>query len=253
MTKTTLKLTTSIPDPLEQFEVLQFKCMFSTSLLLLGLFVCFLVVFFLRIDAVSSKYSNTKPNLALFRDKTFEFIDRLLKENLNVRIVIFFPVVYLTFLFLVLGNLLGMLPYSLTATSSAAITFFFSITFFVGVTLVGYGAHGDGLFRILLPAGVPLALAPFLIIVEALSYIARVVSLAVRLFANMLSGHGLLKVLGSFVWVIILHAGGPVAFYVFPVAMVFAVAFLELAVAVLQAYVFIVLICVYLNDAIVLH
>jgi ATP synthase subunit 6 len=92
-----------------------------------------------------------------------------------------------------------MIPYSFTITSSAAVTFFFSITFFIGITLVGDTTHKDTLFQILLPAGVPLIIAPFLIVVEAVSYFARVFSLAIRLFANMLSGHALLKILGSFV------------------------------------------------------
>lgn len=127
------------------------------------------------------------------------FIANLIKENLNVKVVVFFPVIYLTFLMILLANLIGMIPYSLTLTSSAAVTFFFSITFFIGITLVGYVAHKDALFQILLPAGVPLIIAPLLILVEATSYVARVFSLAIRLFANMMSGHGLLKILGSFV------------------------------------------------------
>jgi ATP synthase subunit 6 len=135
----------------------------------------------------------------LFRDKTFRFIANLIKENLNIKVVLFFPIIYLTFLFILLANFIGMIPYSFTVTSSAALTFFFSITFFIGITLVGYTTHKDTLFQILLPAGVPLIISPFLIVVEAVSYFARVFSLAIRLFANMMSGHGLLKILGSFV------------------------------------------------------
>jgi ATP synthase subunit 6 len=135
----------------------------------------------------------------LFRDKTFRFIANLIKENLNIKVVLFFPIIYLTFLFILLANFIGMIPYSFTVTSSAALTFFFSITFFIGITLVGYTTHKDTLFQILLPAGVPLIISPVLIVVEAVSYFARVFSLAIRLFANMMSGHGLLKILGSFV------------------------------------------------------
>jgi ATP synthase subunit 6 len=144
-------------------------------------------------------YKGNKPNIILFRDKTFNYIFSLLKENLNLKIVVFFPVIYLTFLCLLLANLIGMIPFSFTITSSAAMSFFLSATFFFGVTFVGYSIHSDRLFQVLLPPGVPLKMAPFLIIIELLSYLARLFSLAIRLFANMLSGHGLLKVLGSLV------------------------------------------------------
>jgi F-type H+-transporting ATPase subunit a len=198
MTLKSLQLTTSILDPLEQFEVFNYECIFFTNLHYYALVICFIVFFTL---SFTQKYPRRgpKPNLVLFRDKTFRFIASLVKENLNIKVVIFFPVIYLTFLFIVLANFIGMLPYSFTVTSSAAVTFFFSITFFVGISLVGYNTHKDAFFQILLPAGVPLAIAPFLILVESVSYFARVFSLAIRLFANMLSGHGLLKILGSFV------------------------------------------------------
>jgi F-type H+-transporting ATPase subunit a len=91
-----------------------------------------------------------------------------------------------------------MLPYSFTITSSAAVSFFAAGTFFIGVTSAGYKAHRDGLFQLLFPAGVPLYLFPFLMLIELVSYFARVFSLAIRLFANMMSGHGLLKILVSF-------------------------------------------------------
>jgi len=97
----------------------------------------------------------------------------------------FFPIIYLTFSFILLANLIGMIPYSFTITSSAVVAFFFSTTLFVGATLIGYASHKDTLFQILLPAGVPLIIAPFLIVIELISYIARVFSLAIRLFSNM--------------------------------------------------------------------
>lgn len=165
----------------------------------------------------------------------------------------FFPIVYLTFLFILLANLIGMIPYAFTITSSAAVTFFFSVTFFIGITIIGYVTHKDTLFQILLPAGVPLVIAPFLIVVELISYFARVFSLAIRLFSNMMSGHGLLKILGAFVWAIVVHAAGPIFIYFFPLAIVFIVTLLELVIAFLQAYVFIVLVSVYLNDVVCIH
>lgn len=171
----------------------------------------------------------------------------MIKENLNIKIVLFFPIVYLTFLFILLANLIGMIPYAFTITSSAA------VTFFIGITIIGYVTHKDTLFQILLPAGVPLVIAPFLIVVELISYFARVFSLAIRLFSNMMSGHGLLKILGAFVWAIVVHAAGPIFIYFFPLAIVFIVTLLELVIAFLQAYVFIVLVSVYLNDVVCIH
>jgi ATP synthase subunit 6 len=213
-----------------------------------------LIIFaFLSLNGYYAYFNRSKPNWVLFRDQTFKFIAGLIKENLNVKVVFFFPIIYLTFLFLLLANLVGMIPYSFTVTSSAAVTFFFSVTFFFGITRAGYKLHKDALFQILLPAGVPLYIAPFIIIVEGTSYIARVFSLAIRLFANMLSGHGLLKILGSFVWAIIVHPAGLIPFYFFPLAVVLLVTLLEIFIAFLQAYVFIVLVCVYLNDVVCIH
>lgn len=189
----------SVFDPLEQFEVFNYKCIFFTNLHYYALLVCFLIFFFLAFNYGYPGYNSEKPNLVLLRDKTFSFIANLIKENLNVKVILFFPIIYLTFLFILLANLIGMIPYSFTITSSAGVTFFFSTTFFVGITIIGYATHKDTLFQLLLPAGVPLVIAPFLIVVEAISYFARVFSLAIRLFANMMSGHGLLKILGSFV------------------------------------------------------
>jgi ATP synthase subunit 6 len=157
------------------------------------------IFLFLVYNGGNSEYSEQKPNLILIRDKTFSFISNLIKENLNPKGLCFFPIIYLTFFFILVANLIGMIPYSYTVASSAAVSFFFSITFFIGVTLAGYNQHSDALFQILLPAGVPMVMLPFLIIVEAVSYSARVFSLGIRLFANLLSGHSLLKILGSFV------------------------------------------------------
>jgi len=167
---------------------------------------------------------------------------------------VFFPVLYLSGLFILVSNLLGVLPYSFTITASAAVTFFFYINFFFWINLAGYRQHKDALFQILLPPGVPIQMVPFLVLVEGVSYAARLFSLSVRLFANMMSGHGLLKILGSFMYPIILSSSVQFNFMLFPpMVLVFAVAFLELAVAFLQAYVFVVLVCIYLNDVICMH
>jgi ATP synthase subunit 6 len=240
-------------DPLEQFGVFNEKCFFLSEvyhdILIVG------AMFFLLL-AISSGYPGyryTMPNVVLLRDLTISFISQLMKDNLNINVVFFFPVIYVTFFFLLLINLSGLVPYSATVTSSAALTFFISVMHFVGATLVGYTIHKDTLFRIFLPAGVPLYIAPFIVLIEIVSYAARVFSLAIRLFANMMSGHGLLKIIGTFVWGAFCHTSAPIPLYFFPVALVFIIAFLEMAIAFLQAYVFTVLVCIYLNDMVCLH
>jgi ATP synthase subunit 6 len=246
-----------LQDPLEQFEVMYayYFCLFFTNVHYFAIALCAALTLFLLYTGSFVGYKNYKPNLVLFRDKTFTFISYLIKENLNVKIILFFPVIYLTFLFVLGANLLGMVPYSFTITSSAAVAFFLSVTFFLGITATGYGMHADSFFQILLPAGVPLVIAPFLIIIEAVSYIARAFSLAVRLFANMLAGHGLLKILASFISALFLHVPYGVPLYAFfpTMTVVLLVTLLELVVAFLQAYVFIVLVLVYLNDAVCMH
>ena len=214
----------------------------------LAIFGVITLFFFFRPGA----YRKLRTNSELFRDKTVQVLYGTIKENLSIKVVLFFPILYLTFLFVLLANLVGMIPWSFTVTSSAAVTFFFSLTLFIGVTLVGYARHGDTLFQIFLPAGVPLAISPFLVAVEAASYVARAFSLGIRLFANMLSGHGLLKILGSFVLLITQHNGVLYPLFL-PAALVFLVVLLELAVAFLQAYVLVVLISVYLSDIISIH
>jgi ATP synthase subunit 6 len=246
-------IATLVLDPLEQFDVFCYKCIFFSNLHYCVAIVCFGLVFFLFFNGGFVGYNSRKPNVVLFRDRTFGFLLSILKENMNIKIVLFFPVIYLTFLFMLSANLLGLVPYSLTITSSAAVTFFFSITFFIGVSLVGYQTHKDTFFQILLPAGVPLIIAPFLIVVEMASYFVKVASLGGRIFANMLAGHSLLKVLCSMCTALVYGAHGSPFLLLFPFVVVLLVLLLEFAVAFLQAYVFIVLVCIYLNDAVCIH
>ena len=146
-----------------------------------------------------------------------------------------------------------MIPYSFTSTSHLAITMSLSFSFFVGVTLVGFARHGLHFFSLFLPPGAPLALAPLLVVLELVSYSFRGISLGVRLFANMMAGHTLVKILCGFSWTmlgrgILLTIGSFI-----PFGVVVALTGLEFMVGVLQAYVFCVLLCIYLNDAENLH
>ena len=246
----TTNQTTLILDPLEQFEVISYKCVFFSNLHYQFLLVYATIFLFLVFNNTWSGYSRSKPNIVLLRDASFRFIVGLIRQNLNVKAVLFFPVIYLTFLVLLFGNLAGILPFTFTITGSAVVTFFFAVTFFVGIAAIGYSNHKGRFFGLLLPAGIPWYLIPFLLPVEVASYLAKLCSLGARLFANTLSGHSLLKLLVTLVWVIVCHSSGPVFIYFFPLATVVLVTLLEAAVAFLQAYVFVVLISVYLNDAV---
>jgi F-type H+-transporting ATPase subunit a len=158
----------------------------------------------------------------------------------------YFPLVFTLFTFLLVGNLQGMIPGAFTFTSHIVVTFALAIAVFVGTTAIGFVRHGAGFFKFFMPEGAPLWTAPLLVLIELISYISRPVSLSLRLFANMLVGHTMLKVLGGFVFA--LGVAG-----VIPLAAQVAVTALEFLIAVLQAYVFAILSCIYLGDALHLH
>jgi F-type H+-transporting ATPase subunit a len=133
------------------------------------------------------------------------------------------------------------------------VTFGLSVSVFVGVTVIGFLTHGLHFFSFLLPPGAPLVLAPFLVVIELVSYMFRAISLGVRLFANMMAGHTLVKILSGFGWSMLSLGGVLKLAALIPLVVVFALMFLEVGVAILQAYVFTILSCIYLNDAIALH
>jgi F-type H+-transporting ATPase subunit a len=165
----------------------------------------------------------------------------------------FFPFVFTLFFFILFGNLLGVWPYDFTFTSHIAVTLAMALFVVIMVTYVALRIHGWHFFSYFMPAGVPVALAPLLIPIEILSYLSRIISLSVRLFANMMAGHVMLEVFGAFV--VMLGAAGwlgivPAAF---SLAVNVALIGFELLVATLQAYVFAILTCIYLHDAVHLH
>ena len=159
----------------------------------------------------------------------------------------YFPIVFTLFMFVLLGNLLGMVPYSFTFTSHIVVTFAMAIVIFIFVTILGFVKHGMHFFSFFAPPGTPVVMLPLLVPIEVISYLSRPISLSVRLFANMLAGHTLIKVIAGFI-----PALG-VIFGVLPLALVVALTGLEILIAFLQAYVFAILTCLYINDAIHLH
>lgn len=179
-------------------------------------------------------------------EMSYEFIANMIRENVGAEGRKYFPFIFTLFMFILVGNLVGMIPFAYTFTSQIIVTFVMAATIFVGVTVIGLIRHGLHFFSLFVPSGTPLILAPLLIPIEIISYFVRPVSLSVRLFANMMAGHTMMKVFGGFT--VLLGVLG-----VAPIILLVALTGFEIMVAVLQAYVFTVLTCLYLNDAIHLH
>ncbi len=177
---------------------------------------------------------------------SYEFIANMIRENVGSEGRKYFPFIFTLFMFVFFGNMLGMIPYSFTYTSHIIVTFAMAATVFVGVTVIGFMKHGIRFLGFLMPTGIPVFMAPLIIPIEILSYFTRPVSLSLRLFANMTAGHTMLKVFAGFVFTL-------GVFGIVPLALVAALTGLELIIAFLQAYVFTILTCVYLNDALHMH
>ncbi|TCT44561.1 F0F1 ATP synthase subunit A [Martelella mediterranea] len=180
----------------------------------------------------------------------YEFVASMLREGAGTKGMVFFPFVLTLFLFLLTANLIGMFPYFFSVTSQIIVTF--SLAIMVMAVVVGYGLykHGLGFFKVFVPSGIPPVLLPLVTLIEIVSFLSRPISLSVRLFANMLAGHITLKVFAGFV--VSLSAIGTIGTggAILPLAMTVALTALEFLVAFLQAYVFAVLTCMYLNDAV---
>jgi F-type H+-transporting ATPase subunit a len=177
----------------------------------------------------------------------------MVKENAGNGSQAYFPFIFTLFMFILFGNLLGMIPYSYTFTSQIAVTFTLAAIVFVGVTLIALFKHGFKFFTFFFPSGVPIGLAPLLIPIEIISYFIRPISLSVRLFANMLAGHTMMKVFAGLI-IMMGSAGGILKIgAILPLMAVIGLTGLEFLVAALQAYVFSILTCMYLHDAIHLH
>jgi len=174
----------------------------------------------------------------------YEFIAGMVRDNVGNAGRKYFPFIFTLFVFILFCNLLGLVPYAFTPTSHIIVTFAMALVVFLGVTVIGFVRHGAHFLSFFVPKGVPFVLLLLLLPIEVISYFVRPFSLSIRLFANMLAGHTMLKVFGGFVVMLGLYAGWA------PLAFIIAFTGLELLIAFLQAYVFAILTCLYLNDAI---
>jgi F-type H+-transporting ATPase subunit a len=243
-------------DALSQFELTPFLGFFGQSigfsqsnafmLLALGLITLFIM-------AAAARGAMIPGRLQSLGEASYEFIQGMVTEQVGDEGKKYFPFVFAIFMFVLFGNLLGMLPYAFTFTSHIAVTLTLAVIVFVTVTVIALMRHGMHFFSYFFPEGAPVWLAPIIIPVEVISYFSRVVSLSVRLFANMVAGHVMLKVFATFVVLLgSLGAVGPFV-AVLPLSVNIALVGFEFLVAFLQAYVFAILTSIYLHDAVHLH
>jgi F-type H+-transporting ATPase subunit a len=246
-----------LASPLSQFEVktiipieaFGYDISFTNSSLAM-LMTVVLVVLFMYVGSRNLSVIPSRGQTIL--ESTYEFIAGMIGDNIGQEGMKYFSFIFSLFLFILIGNLLGMFPYSFTWTSHIIVTFAIAFFIFVGVTMIAIFKHG--LFKFIsffAPSGVPKPMLILLVPIEIISYLSRPVSLSVRLFANMMAGHTLLKVIGGFVFV--LGANTFIIGGVLPLAFLVALTGLEIVIAFLQAYVFAILTCLYINDAIHLH
>lgn len=183
----------------------------------------------------------------------YDLVKSIVKSNTSLKRNQYFSILFYLFIFILVSNLVGLIPYSFTATSSFVITFFLALSYFIGINIVGIFQQQWHIANLGLPGGVPLLIAPFLILIEIVSYVAKVFSLSIRLFANMMSGHALLKILIGFSWGLL--TAGPLYIFiaVLPWIIVTVIMFLEALIAFLQSYVFTILVTIYINDVLVEH
>ncbi|HEX7776121.1 MAG TPA: F0F1 ATP synthase subunit A [Parvibaculum sp.] len=193
-----------------------------------------------------SRGSLVPGRLQSVAELSYEFVANMLRDNVGDAGKRYFPFVFTLFMFVLVCNLLGMTPYSFTVTSHIIITFAFALLIFIGVTLIAFAKHGIGFLKFFAPHGVPIYLLLLVVPIEVVSYFSRPFSLSIRLFANMMAGHTVLKVFAGFVIALGVFGVAPLVFMV-------ALTGLEVMVACLQAYVFAILTCIYLNDALHMH
>lgn len=247
--------------PLEQFQIIpvlklfvsHFDISVTNATIIAGLCLFFFITFlFILIWTDGSLY--LVPNRwQSVLEQLYRSMVAMATDNIGPKGEKFFPFVFTLFLFIVLCNLVGLVPYSFTLTSHLIVTFSLALIVFISVNIICYRQHGLKMFSLFLPAGTPFALAFLLVPIELVSYIFKPISLSVRLFANLMAGHTLLKVIAGFGWSLMGCTGILFFAHYLPLLILLPLFMLELGVALIQAYVFSILTCIYLNDAVNLH
>jgi F-type H+-transporting ATPase subunit a len=239
-------------SPLEQFELFVFKPIIingwlDVSITNASLFLVlgsFTTLFFLIYSVEDTRLIPTRPQF--LTEILFTFVVDVVKQQCGKKGLPFLPLIFSLFIIVLSSNLIGLFPFAFTPTSHLAFTFFLALSCNIALIIIGFYFNGLKFLKLFVPKGGPAWLIPLIVIIELLSYLLRTFSLSIRLFANMMAGHTLLHILSSFC-VAFLKASPILA--IFPIIMVLAVFALELGIAFLQAYVFIVLLSIYLNDS----
>ena len=231
-------------NPLVNFEVGGVNLAFTNSSVSMVITVLFITLF---LTLTVNPRSIVPSRMQLISELCYNFIAQLLNDTVGDQGKRYFPFVFSIFMFVLIGNMVGMIPYQFTFTSHIIVTFALATVVFIGVTILGFVNHGIRFFTFFYIPGVPFYMHPLLIPIEVISYLSRPISLSVRLFANMLAGHTLLKVFTGFVVSMPFFTG------VLPLTFIVALTGLEILIAFLQAYVFAILTCLYINDAYHLH
>jgi F-type H+-transporting ATPase subunit a len=237
--------------PLHQFEINRLvpihvgglDISYTNSALLMTIVVAAVVA----LTVIGTRKAELVPGrVQSVAEMLYEFVADMVDANAGHGARPYFPFVFTLFVFILFANLFGLVPWSFTVTSHIVVTFALALVVFVGVTIIGFIKHGAHFLRLFVPEGVPPVLLVLLVPIEVLSYFIRPFTLSIRLFANMLAGHTMLAIFGGFAAAVGLLA-------IFPIAINVALIGLELLVALLQAYVFAILTCLYLSDALHLH
>ena len=240
-------------NPMHQFEVYRIGpeikigdidiSFTNASLFMIISSLAILIVF-----SLGSKRKSLIPDkMQLLSEMSYSFVSKMINDTAGSKAKPYFSFIFSIFMFVLFCNMFGMIPYTFTVTSHIIVTFILAAFIFIGVTIIGFVKHGFGYLKLFVPSGVPVVLLPLIVVIEIISYLSRPISLSVRLFANMMAGHTMMKVFGGFVISLGIVGGWlPLSFSV-------ALTGLEILVAFLQAYVFAILTCIYLNDALNLH
>ncbi len=251
---------TRITSPLDQFDIrnlISFDVLGNINLGItnIGLYLTIGALIILTLNILATNYNRIgSNNWSIGNESLYSTIQSIVVNQINeIRGQIYFPFIYTLFVFILVNNLIGMVPYSFASTSHFVVTFALSFSIVLGATILGFKIHGLEFFSLFVPAGCPLGLLPLLVLIEFLSYLARNVSLGLRLSANIVAGHLLLTILSGFTYKIM--ASGPLFFIVGLLPLSFIVGFcgLELGISFIQAQVFVVLSSSYIKDALELH
>jgi len=257
-----LELERQVISPLSQFEIRDLLSIdgpilgnLHISVTNIGFYLIIGASFLSVISLLSTNYNKiVNDNWSISLEALYATIHSIVINQINSKNgQIYFPFIYALFVFILINNLIGMVPYSFASTSHFVLTFALSFTIVLGTTILGFQKHGLEFFSLLVPAGCPLALLPLLVLIEFISYLARNISLGLRLAANILSGHMLLHILAGFTYNIM--TSGIIFFFLGLIPLAFIIAFsgLELGIAFIQAQVFVVLTSGYIKDSLDLH